>query len=136
MTALSDDSGFDGLDPRVAHAQRAYNRATLAIYDRLVLGLGCSLFWRCPAGEMLRLYDRSAGRRHLDIGPGTGYFVDRCRFPTATPKITLLDLSQPCLDKSAKRLVRYRPDTCSTSLTPCGPVACCSAPRCSPKGCR
>ncbi|MEV0589381.1 class I SAM-dependent methyltransferase [Nonomuraea sp. NPDC050310] len=106
----------DEVDPRIAQAQRAYHRFSLAIYDRLVLGLGCSLFWRCPASEMADLYDTSVGRRHLDIGPGTGYFVDRCRFP-GPPELTLLDLSQPCLHASARRLARYRPDTCRADLT-------------------
>lgn len=107
----------DPVDPRIALAQRAYGRGTLAIYDWLVLGVCCSLVWRCPASEMRRLYDRFAGHRHLDIGPGTGYFLDHCRFPTPNPEITLLDLSMECLKKSAKRLERYRPEICQADLT-------------------
>jgi SAM-dependent methyltransferase len=104
------------LDPRIVHAQAVYTRGRLAIYDKLVLGLFCSLVWRCPASEMRRLYDRSVGQRHLDIGPGTGYFVDRCHFPADRPEITLLDLSAECLDMSLSRLARYRPAVCQANL--------------------
>ncbi|QTZ96399.1 class I SAM-dependent methyltransferase [Streptomyces auratus AGR0001] len=65
---------------------------------------------------MLRLYRRATGARHLDIGPGTGYFLDRCGFTGPPPEITLLDLSQECLEMSAHRLARYRPRTCRANL--------------------
>ncbi|WP_405358756.1 class I SAM-dependent methyltransferase [Kitasatospora sp. NBC_00085] len=104
------------LDPRIAHAQEVYTKGKLAIYDKWVLGLFCSAVWRCPAHVMRRLYDTEAGRRHLDIGPGTGYFVDRCEFPVPDPEITLLDLSEECLTMSAQRLARYRPRTCQANL--------------------
>jgi ubiquinone/menaquinone biosynthesis C-methylase UbiE len=103
------------LDPRIVHAQEVYDRR-LMIYDTMVLGLFCSLVWRCPAREMRRLYDHSVGNRHLDVGPGTGYFVDHCHFPTAHPEITLLDLNAGCLEASAERLARYRPVTCQANL--------------------
>ncbi|MQY11613.1 hypothetical protein SRB5_17320 [Streptomyces sp. RB5] len=104
------------LDPRIVHSQAVYTRSKLAIYDKWVLGVFCPLVWRCPPRVMRRLYDEHAGKVHLDIGPGTGYFVDRCRFPTATPRITLLDLSRECLDMSAAVLARYAPETCQANL--------------------
>lgn len=114
---MSSESPWQtSLDPQIADAQAVYTPGTLAIYDVLVLGLFCSLVWRCPAREMRRLYDRCAGQRHLDVGPGTGYFVDHCRFPTAHPEITLLDLNPECLAVSAKRLARYQPATCKANL--------------------
>jgi ubiquinone/menaquinone biosynthesis C-methylase UbiE len=104
------------LDSRIVHAQEAYSKRNLALYDKLVLGVFCSLVWRCPAGVMREQYDTSVGRRHLDIGPGTGYFVDHCRFPDADPEITLLDLNAECLQMSAARLARYRPASCQANL--------------------
>jgi hypothetical protein len=47
--------------------------------------------------------------KHPDIGVGTGYFLDRWRFPSTTPKIALFDLNPHSLAKSAKRLRRYHP---------------------------
>ncbi|GAA4612121.1 hypothetical protein GCM10023195_51770 [Actinoallomurus liliacearum] len=104
------------LDPRIVHAQEAYTPRNLQIYDKLVIGLFCSLVWRCPARHMRRLYNASVGNRHLDIGPGTGYFVDHCRFPTPNPEITLLDLNEECLRASSERLARYNPKTCQANL--------------------
>jgi ubiquinone/menaquinone biosynthesis C-methylase UbiE len=104
------------LERRMAHAQETYTRGRLRIYDKMVLGGFCSLVWRCPARVMRRLYDGSVGDRHLEIGPGTGYFVDKCRFPTPEPEITLLDLNSECLEVSSRRLARYRPRACQANL--------------------
>jgi SAM-dependent methyltransferase len=105
----------DELDPRIAHAQEVYTRGKLAIYDALVLGVFCSLIWKYSPRQMRRLYDSSVGRRHLDIGPGTGYFLEHCHFPP-NPEITLLDLSQECLDVSARRIANLHPTLSRANL--------------------
>jgi ubiquinone/menaquinone biosynthesis C-methylase UbiE len=51
------------------------------------------------------------GVRHADVGVGTGYFLDRCRFPSATPNITLIDLNRECLATTARRIRRFKPTT-------------------------
>jgi SAM-dependent methyltransferase len=86
-----------------------YTPARLALYDLFILGLSCSLVWRCPKRHFFDLYDQHVGSPHLDIGVGTGYFLDRCRFPIEHPQITLLDPSEACLRKAARRLERYSP---------------------------
>jgi ubiquinone/menaquinone biosynthesis C-methylase UbiE len=86
-----------------------YTPGVLAVYDWWVLGFVCSAVWRCPRSHMLRLYDRNVGARHLDLGPGTGFFLDRCRYPTPTPRLALVDLNDVVLHTAARRLVRYRP---------------------------
>jgi hypothetical protein len=86
-----------------------YTPARLALYDLFILGLSCRLVWRCPKRHFLDLYNRHVGSPHLDIGVGTGYFLDRCRFPIERPEITLLDPSDACLSKAARRLARYSP---------------------------
>ncbi|MBP2327281.1 SAM-dependent methyltransferase [Kibdelosporangium banguiense] len=103
--------GADDLDPRTQRAQQVYTERILSIYDPLVLRVFCTFIWRCPPRTMVGLYDRLAGRRHLDLGPGTGFFLDRCRFPVRDPEITLVDLNENCLTVSARRLSRYRPAT-------------------------
>ena len=104
------------LDPRTTRAQEAYTKRKLSIYDFLVLRVFCSFAWRCPPSAMLRLYDCSVGSCHLELGPGTGYFVDRCRFPVPQPEITLLDLNIECLKMSKRRLARYLPESCTANL--------------------
>jgi hypothetical protein len=93
-----------------------YTAARLKLYDPVILGLSCSLVWKCPKRHFLDLYNRHVGSRHLDIGVGTGYFLDRCRFPTRQPEITLLDPSDACLSKSARRLQRYSPQSVNASV--------------------
>jgi ubiquinone/menaquinone biosynthesis C-methylase UbiE len=96
-------------EARVQAAAASYRRPMLAAYDVVVLGLMSRLMWRCPRSRMLAHYNRQVGGTHLDIGPGTGWFLDKCRFPTTTPSITLLDLNEVVLDTAAGRISRYRP---------------------------
>lgn len=88
--------------------QAAYTRATLLGYDALVLGVSASLVWGCPARHMLALYDRHASARHLDVGVGTGYFLDRCALP-AGASVTLFDANRTPLEVAARRIRRYAP---------------------------
>lgn len=94
-------------DPAYA-GQAVYSRGTLRAYDTVVVRLSNSLVWRCPAGTILDHYNRHVSARHLDVGPGTGYYLDRCRFP-GKPELTLLDANSTVLDYASGRLRRYRP---------------------------
>jgi SAM-dependent methyltransferase len=105
FTEVTNDSASPATHPSVA----VYTPARLALYDPIILGFSCRFVWRCPKHRFLDLYDRHVGARHLDVGVGTGYFLDHCRFPVERPAITLLDLSGPCLAKAAQRLDRYSP---------------------------
>jgi SAM-dependent methyltransferase len=97
------------MSKEVLAGQAIYNRFVLATYDVLVLGVSCRLAWRCPKAEMLAQYDRHVGQRHLEIGAGTGYFLDRCQLPDPRPQITLPDLNPTVLRVSTARLSRYGP---------------------------
>jgi SAM-dependent methyltransferase len=50
-------------------------------------------------------YRQHAGPRHLDVGPGTGYFPDRAGLPDGTA-VTLLDPNPNVLAHAARRLSR------------------------------
>lgn len=94
---------------RIQTAAVFYRRPLLAAYNLFVLGTMSRFMWRCPRGRMLAHYDRQVGANHLDIGPGTGWFLDRCSFPVESPSITLLDLNEVALSTAADRIRRYRP---------------------------
>lgn len=98
------------VDPDIWAGQAVYDRRSLAIYDVLVLGLSNRWIWRCPTGRLLDLYRRHVSAKHLDLGVGTGYFLDRCGFPVAEPRIALIDLNPTCLAVAAKRIARYQPE--------------------------
>lgn len=92
-----------------SHAgQAVYSKRTLSIYDLLVLGISNHLIWRCPTRRLLAMYDEHISASHLDIGVGTGYFLDRCRMPD-DPRIMLVDLNENSLEATAKRIARYKP---------------------------
>ncbi len=100
----------DADDPAYA-GQAAYTRLALPLYDLLVMRYSLPRLWRCPKSHILDLYDENAGNRHLDIGVASGYLIDRCRFSSDAPEITLMDLNPNSLRFAARRLRRYRPRT-------------------------
>jgi hypothetical protein len=69
--------------------QAIYSPFTLAFYDLVVLGLSNSLVWLCPMRRILQLYDRHISVSHLDVGVGTGWYLDHCHFPSAAPRVGL-----------------------------------------------
>lgn len=91
MTTLHRDRGA---------ARGIYNPVTLRMYDAGVLGLTNTAIWRCPTRELVDHYRQHTGARHLDIGPGTGYYLQRI-----DPEvITLLDLNPSSLARARSRI--------------------------------
>ncbi len=86
-----------------------YPPVALRLYDFVAYRVDAPLLWRCSVGDLQALYDVQVGARHLDVGVGTGYLLDRCRFPVPAPQITLMDLNAAPLAFAARRLRRYAP---------------------------
>jgi hypothetical protein len=97
-------------EQQVEAGQAIYSKSMLGIYDWFVLGFSNRLIWRCPSKHISALYDRHVTANHLDVGVGTGYFLDRCRFPNDHPRLGLMDLNDNCLDAAGRRLARYHPE--------------------------
>lgn len=95
----------------VAASVSIYTKFVLFFYDPLVMLFENRLVWKCPTGTILDFYNSHVSGKHLDVGVGTGYFLDRCRFPVENPVIHLADLSPHSLAKTAARIRRYRPVT-------------------------
>jgi SAM-dependent methyltransferase len=96
---------------QVNDGAKIYSSLVLKVYDLLVLGISNLLIWRCPSSEILAFYNKHITANHLDVGVGTGYFLDRCRFPDASPRLALLDLNPNSLRATANRVARYQPTT-------------------------
>jgi SAM-dependent methyltransferase len=79
------------------------------VYDPLVVHFANRFTWRCPSRTLLDLYDAHVSGDHLEVGPGTGWYLDRCKFPARSPRLALMDINANVLARSAKRLIRYRP---------------------------
>lgn len=97
---------MDPSDPAYK-GQKDYGPAVLAVYDWWVLGFMARMVLRSPTPLIIERYKPLFGRRHLDIDPGSGYFID-----VAAPnsvELTLLDPNRHVLDHCAKRLSRFTP---------------------------
>ena len=90
--------------------QAIYSRRNLRFYDLVVLTLSNPLVWRCPTRRILALYDAHVSDEHLDVGVGTGWYLDHCRFPGTKPRVGLLDLNPDALSAAAQRIRRYHPE--------------------------
>lgn len=93
------------------HSIKAYTRLGLHMYDPLIVNLVAPRVWGCDPDILVDHYREHVTSNHADIGVGTGFFLDRCGFPSATPRLALIDLQPNCLAHTARRLARYRPVT-------------------------
>lgn len=96
---------------QVDAGQAIYSKRTLAVYDFAVLGVSNSFIWKCPSQRLEQHYNQHVTANHLDVGVGTGYFLDRCQFPSPTPRVGLMDLNPNTLEFASKRIERYQPET-------------------------
>lgn len=96
---------------QVHAGQAVYSRRTLPLYDLVVLGGSNRFVWKCPTARLEAHYAQHLSANHLDVGVGTGYFLDRCRFPVEQPRVALMDLNPNSLDHAARRIARYQPQT-------------------------
>lgn len=96
---------------QVEAGQAIYTQRTLAVYDFVVLGVSNPLLWQCPTQQLVEHYNKHITANHLDVGVGTGYFLERCQFPSPTPRVALMDLNSTALEFVARRIARYKPET-------------------------
>jgi 2-polyprenyl-3-methyl-5-hydroxy-6-metoxy-1,4-benzoquinol methylase len=96
---------------QVEAGQSIYTKRTLAAYDFVVLGASNHFVWKCPTQRLVDHYNKHVTANHLDVGVGTGYFLERCQFPSSTPRVALMDLNSNVLEFAAQRIVQYNPET-------------------------
>ena len=87
-----------------------YTPNSLKLYDLLVHGISNRWLWRCPTDALVALHSENVTAKHLDIGVGTGIFLDKADWPVEKPVIYLMDPNLHCLNVAATRLARYAPE--------------------------
>ncbi|MEU3011737.1 class I SAM-dependent methyltransferase [Nocardia asteroides] len=90
-------------DDREHKATAPYTRAFLTVYDVWVIRLSNRFAWRCDAEVLLDLYNRHLGRRHLEVGPGSGWYLANAAGPNPV-ELTLTDLNPSPLAFTARRV--------------------------------
>ena len=90
-------------DDPAYRGQSDYSRPLLRLYDPLVLGPIARFVWRYPTSEHVRLYREHIRPNHLDVGPGTGYFLEHAGLPHRS-RVTILDPNENVLRHAAGRL--------------------------------
>ncbi|WP_299947838.1 class I SAM-dependent methyltransferase [uncultured Microbulbifer sp.] len=93
----------------IEQGQAVYSKAVLRLYDLWVLGLSNRFIWQCPTPLLLAHFNQHISSNHLDVGVGTGYFLNKCRFPSNEVRLGLMDLNQNSLEVATARVARYRP---------------------------
>jgi SAM-dependent methyltransferase len=92
-------------DDPAYRGQRDYTRLVLNLYDPLVLGPIARHVWHSSPEQLVERYRQHIRDGHLDVGPGTGYFVDRSGLADGS-RVTLLDPNRNVLRHAARRLRR------------------------------
>ncbi|RXJ72396.1 methyltransferase type 12 [Veronia nyctiphanis] len=86
-----------------------YTPNILQIYDFWVLGLTNLYLWKCPTRVIKEKFEISLSDNHLDVGVGSGYYLDECLTET-TNRIGLLDANKTCLSATSRRISRFQPE--------------------------
>jgi SAM-dependent methyltransferase len=77
----------------------------LSFYDPFVLQFSARWVWHCPLSRLIENYRWHIRPNHLDVGPGTGYFLEHAALPQGTA-VTILDPNLNVLRHAAERLDR------------------------------
>ena len=96
---------MDRSDPAYK-GQADYNRLVLNLYDPLVVGPIAKFIWRSPKDRLVERYRRFIRPNHLDVGPGTGYFLDRSGLPDGSA-VTIVDPNPNVLRHVRGRLKQF-----------------------------
>ena len=114
-------------DEEVRRGAAVYSKRVLGIYDVLVVYLSNTFVWRCHRRRITELYERYAGARHLDVGPGTGWYLANARMPSGRT-VTLLDLNSNSLASARARLAVCWSAAMALSIHTAHKNASCPAP--------
>jgi SAM-dependent methyltransferase len=96
---------MDRSDPAY-RGQRDYTRVLLHLYDPLVIRRIGKRVWNVPQAPLLEPYQRYPRDPHLDVGPGTGWFLDHSGLAPGS-RVTVLDPNRSVLRHVSRRLTRF-----------------------------
>ena len=95
---------------QVEAGQAVYTPKMLGFYDFLILRIIVPYIWKCPIGSRITLYNANITSNHLEVGVGSGFYLEHTIFPNNHPRLALMDLNPNCLKHTSERLSRYSPE--------------------------
>ncbi|WP_298770274.1 methyltransferase [uncultured Shewanella sp.] len=98
---LQDDPSYAG--------QAVYTRKMLLIYNLWVLGFSNTYLWRCPTTFLRAHFHKKVSLNHLDVGVGTGYYLEKC-LTEKQRRVALLDLNSVSLSTAGAKIRQYHPE--------------------------
>jgi ubiquinone/menaquinone biosynthesis C-methylase UbiE len=98
-------------EDQIIAGQAVYTHRLLSVYDIFVLGISNRYIWKCPSPNIEAHYNKYVSSNHLDVGVGTGYFLNCCKFTSDSPRIVLMDMNPETLAFASNRISRYKPET-------------------------
>lgn len=84
----------------VVAGQATYTPFFLNIYDLFVIRFSNRFFWRCPPQRTIELYQRNVANEHLDIGVGTGFYLQASSNLRNVKSVGIMDLNDNSLTKT------------------------------------
>jgi SAM-dependent methyltransferase len=92
-----------------------YTPRFLKTYDSLVVGFMAPRVWKTGSDPGIEVYRKHMGHRHLDVGPGTGYFIAESE-PPDDIELTLVDPNPHVLDHCTETLAKWNPKMVQASV--------------------
>lgn len=97
------------MDKKIFDSQKIYSRAMLNLYDFLVLGISNHLIWKCPTRKILNHFNENISSNHLDVGVGSGYYLNKGNLPRNNSRLELMDINENSLNKASNKIQKYNP---------------------------
>ena len=84
--------------------------SSIKFYDYLVNDINCNYAWRCNKTNIFDLYRKNLKPNHLEIGPGSGYFLLPKHHNKKIENLYLMDINYPILNHSHTQLKNHFPN--------------------------
>ena len=84
--------------------------SSIKFYDYLVNDINCNYAWRCNKNNIFDLYRKNLESNHLEIGPGSGYFLLPKHHNKKIGNLFLMDINYPILNHSHNNLKNHFPN--------------------------
>jgi len=96
--------------------QSIYTQKSLLVYDLMVTRFSNRFVWQCPRKTLIDFFKEHTSINHLDIGVGTGYFLNQLHLVPGKQRLGLLDMNKACLEHAKIKLNQFAPEIYQYSI--------------------